>query len=67
MENVENVSLIKLFQFELSPHLGLLLSKLLLLKPPLFSFLLQFLHLLHTVGLPPCCEGGLLMDYYYYF
>lgn len=58
MENVENGSRFKLFQSEVSPHLGLLLSKLLLLKPSLFSFLLQFLHLLHTVGLPPCCKGA---------
>lgn len=53
-ESVEEERPITLLHLELSPHLGLLLSQLLLLKPPLFSFLLQLLHLLHAVGLPPC-------------
>ena len=41
-----------------APHLCPLLSELLLLKSPLLSFLLQFLHLLHTVGFPPCWKDG---------
>lgn len=35
-------------------YLSSLLSELLLLEPASFSFLLQFLNLFHTVGLPPC-------------
>lgn len=37
-------------------YLSSFLPELLLLKPTPLSLLLQFLHLLHTVRLPPCCH-----------
>lgn len=41
-----------------STYLCPLLSELLLLKSPPLSFLLQFLHFLHTVGFLPCWKRG---------